>query len=374
MPVCRLEFSVSAMSSSPTQLSPSTIAELAEVVRATPRLIAVGAGTKPRLAAVGDDVARVSLAQLRGIVEYEPSEFTFTALAGTPVREIAAALAERGQYLPFDPLLGQAGATLGGTVAAGASGPGRVRYGALRDFILGVRLIDGAGRVLRLGGKVVKNAAGFDIPKFLVGSAGRFGVMAELTFKVFPRPAATRTLRLDAKDATAKQAILTGAAGGRWEFDALDAAVGEGAVFARMAGPAAALDALAADVLARWPGAAMTNGDASYLWQSVTELRWAHSAGTLLKIALTPAAVPEFIALVQTQAGGRGWVSGAGNAGYLSLPPEAAVPMMPWPGMTLRGSGSLWVGPQPRFEVMRAVKAALDPAGRFPGVDDGGRG
>ena len=115
------------------------------------------------------------------------SEFTFTALAGTPVREIAAALAERGQYLPFDPMLREAGATLGGTVAAGLSGPGRFRYGGLRDFILGVRFVDGEGRLLRLGGKVVKNAAGFDLPKFFVGSLGRFGVLAEMTFKVFPK-------------------------------------------------------------------------------------------------------------------------------------------------------------------------------------------
>src|SRR5439155_368623 len=147
------------------------------------------------------------LSRLSGIVEYEPSEFTFTALAGTPLKAIIAALAERGQYLPFDPPLADAGATLGGTIAAGLSGPGRVRFGGLRDFILGVRFVDGEGRILRMGGKVVKNAAGFDLPKFFVGSAGRFGVLAEITFKVFPRPAATRTLRLDAADFAAKAKI-----------------------------------------------------------------------------------------------------------------------------------------------------------------------
>ena len=106
---------------------------------------------------------------LNGVLEYEPSEFTFTALAGTPVRDIAAILAERGQYLPFDPMLVGAGSTLGGTVASGLSGPGRFRFGGLRDFILGVRFVDGGGRLLRLGGKVVKNSAGFDVPKFFVG-------------------------------------------------------------------------------------------------------------------------------------------------------------------------------------------------------------
>src|ERR1051325_9403440 len=184
-------------------LAPSTPAELAEAVRATAKVIVVGAGTNPRLAKVPDEFVRVSTTKLRGIVEYEPSEFTFTALAGTPVKEIVAALAERGQYLPFDPLLAGAGATLGGTIAAGISGPGRLRFGGLRDFLLGVQFVDGAGGLLRLGGKVVKNAAGFDLPKFFVGSLGRFGELAEVTFKVFPKPLATRTLHLAAKDGAA---------------------------------------------------------------------------------------------------------------------------------------------------------------------------
>lgn len=352
------------------QPSPATVDELVEVVRATPRVIAVGAGTKPRLARVGAEFVRVSTTRLRGIVEYEPSEFTFTALAGTPLREIDAALRERGQYLPFDPLLVQAGATLGGTVAAGTSGPGRVRYGAVRDFILGVRLIDGAGRLLRVGGRVVKNAAGFDLPKFLVGGAGRFGVIAEFTFKVFPRPLAARTVRLEAKDGAAKAQLLIALAAGRWEFDALDAAVGEGAVFARMAGPDEALDSLSDDVLAHWPGAVMTTGDANYLWQSVAELRWAHTAGTLVKVALTPANVPAFLTLAQSLRDARGWVSAAGNTGYLSLAAGAALPALPWPAVTLRGDAPLWPGVKPRFEIMQRVKAALDPQGRFPALDD----
>lgn len=97
-------------------------------MRSAPRVLAVGAGTKPRLSAV--DAVKISTRQLSGIIEYEPGEFTFTALAGTPVREIAATLAERGQYLPFDPMLAAAGATLGGTVASGVSGPGRLGLAA----------------------------------------------------------------------------------------------------------------------------------------------------------------------------------------------------------------------------------------------------
>src|SRR3954470_23474739 len=223
-------------------LAPESLSELAEAVRSPPHLLAIGAGTKPRLSQV--DAAKLSTARLRGISEYDPSEFTFTAAAGTPVREIAAALAERGQYLPFDPMLVQAGATLGGTVASGVSGPGRFRFGGLRDFLLGVRFVDGAGRLLRLGGKVVKNAAGFDVPKFMVGSLGRFGVLAEITFKVFPRPEASRTLKLGLNDAAAVARVLIEAANTRWEPDALDVLPDGHSILLRLAAPEAALNAL----------------------------------------------------------------------------------------------------------------------------------
>ncbi|HEY6887587.1 MAG TPA: FAD-binding protein, partial [Solirubrobacter sp.] len=152
----------------------------------------VAGATKPALTG-GLDVAG-----LRGIVEYDPAELTFTALAGTPLREIVTALAEHGQYLPFDPPWVDAGATLGGTVAAGLSGSCSHRHGGIRDFVLGVRFLDGTGRLVGGGGKVVKNAAGFDLPKLFVGSVGRLGVLVQLSLKVFPAPAAWATLRAQA--------------------------------------------------------------------------------------------------------------------------------------------------------------------------------
>jgi FAD/FMN-containing dehydrogenases len=351
-------------------LNPTTSAELVDAVRSAPRVLAVGAGTKPRLSAVGDDVVRISTAKLRGILEYEPSEFTFTALAGTPVREIVVALAERGQYLPFDPMFADAGATIGGTVAAGISGPGRFRFGGLRDFILGVRFVDGEGRFLRMGGKVVKNAAGFDLPKFFVGSLGRFGVLAEVTFKVFPRPLVTRTLRIETVDAEAKRRFMTEAASARWEIDAMDTPVGEGAVFARLAGPPAALDALASDVLARWLGTVLSDADANEFWACARECRWAHAGGALVKVVLTPAQVAAFEVQVRAMAEARGWIGAGGNVGYVSLPAGVTLPELAWPAMTLRGAGALWPGAKPRFDVMARVKAALDPNHRFPGLDE----
>lgn len=350
-------------------IAPATPAELAEAVCSVPRLVMMGGGTKPRLSRVSDEFTRISTANLRGIVDYEPSEFTFTALAGTPLKEIMPALAERGQYLPFDPMLADAGATLGGMVAGGLSGPGRFRFGGLRDFILGVQFVDGAGRLLRLGGRVVKNAAGFDVPKFFVGGAGRFGALAELTFKVFPRPLASRTLRLDAADAAAKAHIFAEAARTRWELDALDAALEEPAVYARVGGPPEALDSLTAEILGRFRGEAMTAGEGGYIWQSVVGFRWAHAAGVLAKVALTPTSVPEFIAAVRAQAGARAWISAGGNVGYVSVTAGARLPELAWPGVTLRGEGPLWLGPRRSFDVMRAVKAALDPQERFPDLE-----
>ena len=349
----------------------TTPAELSEAVQSAPRVLVVGARTKPRLSAVSDDFVKISTAKLSGIVEYEPSEFTFTALAGTPVKEIAAALAERGQYLPFDPLLVDAGATIGGTVAAGLGGPGRFRFGGLRDFIVGVRFVDGGGRLMRMGGKVVKNAAGFDLPKFFVGSLGRFGALADVTFKVFPRAVTTRTLRLGAADATALMTIFAEAAGKRWELDALEAAPAEGAVYARLAGPAAALDALAAEIFSRWPGVALTAEAAAQVWRDVREFGWAHSDGEWVKVALVAGDLAQFLSWARTMDAARVWVGLGGNVGFVSLPRGGKLAGgLTWPAMTLRGEGALWPGKRAGAEVFRGVKVALDPQGRFPGIEE----
>jgi len=367
-----------------TVLAPTSFEELAEAVRATPQLLAIGAGTKPRLSAV--DVVKVSTANLRGISEYDPSEFTFTAAAGTPVREIAAALAERGQYLPFDPLLLEAGATLGGTIASGLSGPGRFRFGGLRDFILGVRFVDGAGRLLRMGGKVVKNAAGFDLPKFFVGSLGRFGVLAEITFKVFPRPAAARTLRLKAATLEGAVKIMTDAASARFEFEALDVEPAGSEVLARLAAPAAALDVLTGEVFARWSGEIVAEDVAESTWSDLRELRWAvldRTNGTnmtdrpLVKVALAPAAVVPLGQGVQSLDGARVHFSAGGNLAFIVLgaPGQAGaldehLRKLNLSGVTLRGDAPLWLGRQSRPAIVQAMKKALDPVNRFPTLDD----
>ena len=147
------------------------------------------------------------------------------------------------------------------------SGPGRFRFGGLRDFIFGVQFVDGIGRLLRMGGKVVKNAAGFDLPKFFVGSLGRYGVLTEMTFKVFPRPATQLTLRLDAGDPETAVQIITAAANSRWEVDALDWLPDQNLIALRLAGPATALEPLAREILHRWPGQQIGETEATELWE-----------------------------------------------------------------------------------------------------------
>jgi glycolate oxidase FAD binding subunit len=350
-------------------LAPQTIDKLADAVRSTPRLLAVGAGTKPRLSTV--DVPKLSTLRLSGIVEYEPDEFTFTALAGTTVREIAAVLAARGQYLPFDPVLLDAGATLGGTVASGLSGPGRFRFGGVRDFILGVRFVDGAGRLLRMGGKVVKNAAGFDLPKFLVGSLGRFGVLAEMTFKVFPRAAATRTLQLTLDSTDAAVRVLTDAASSRWEPDALDLQPDRQSVLLRLAAPAAALEAISREILKRWSGRTLSDEEARETWTDVREFRWADADGALVKVALTPAEISRFLTAMP---GTRIHVSAGGDVAFVSSPTAAGLDEtlreLGLRGVLLRGHGPLWLGVRVSRAIDRAVKEALDPQHRFPSLDE----
>lgn len=182
-------------------VSVQSIEQVQEIVRESSVVFPRGAGTKPALSSphLKDElsVAAIDLTGLTGILEYQPNEYTFTALAGTPVVEIEQALAEMGQYLPFEPPFSDSGATLGGTVASGLSGAGRYRYGGVRDFLIGLHFIEGHGDLVLGGGKVVKNAAGFDLPKLMVGSMGRLGIIVDLSFKVFPAPKAYRTLKLD---------------------------------------------------------------------------------------------------------------------------------------------------------------------------------
>ncbi|MBK5002629.1 glycolate oxidase subunit GlcE [Pseudomonas sp. S31] len=139
----------------------------------------------------------------RGIVSYDPTELVLSARAGTPLAEVEAALQAQGQMLPFEPPHLGPEATLGGMVAAGLSGPRRPWAGSTRDYVLGTRVITGHGKLLRFGGEVMKNVAGYDLSRLMAGSFGCLGLLVEVSLKVLPKPRACQSLRLpmDARQA-----------------------------------------------------------------------------------------------------------------------------------------------------------------------------
>lgn len=141
-----------------------------------------------------------------GIVTYDPAELVITAYCGTPLADIEAALAEHCQMLAFEPPHFGRGATIGGCIAAGLAGPRRASAGAARDFVLGTTVMNGRGDVLRFGGRVMKNVAGYDIARLMAGSLGTLGLLLDVSLKVLPRPHAELTLKFDmnATDAVRK--------------------------------------------------------------------------------------------------------------------------------------------------------------------------
>lgn len=144
-----------------------------------------------------------------GIVAYEPTELVITARCGTPMTEITAALDRQQQMFAFEPPNFGIGATIGGVVACGLSGPRRATAGAMRDFVLGASLMDGRGEVLNFGGQVMKNVAGYDVSRMLAGSMGCLGVLLEVSMKVLPKPFAETTLAFALSESDALQRMNT---------------------------------------------------------------------------------------------------------------------------------------------------------------------
>ncbi len=182
------------------------LAELSEQVvtaRAAKRALLIrGGGTRLFYGGplpADDAFTWLDVSPYQGVVDYEPSELVLTARAGTPLAEVEALLDAHGQMLAFEPPRFGARGTLGGCVAAGLSGPRRMAAGRLADFVLGTRLLNGDGNVLRFGGEVMKNVAGYDVSRLLAGSLGVLGALVEISLKVVPRPRfeATRVLALD---------------------------------------------------------------------------------------------------------------------------------------------------------------------------------
>lgn len=254
---------------------------------------------------------------LTGILDFSAAECTFTARPGTPIAAIDRLLSAHGLYLPFEPPLAARGATIGGTVAAGLSGPGRFRYGGVRDFLLGVHFVDSSGRVVSGGGRVVKNAAGFSLHHLMLGSLGRLGVLVDVTCKVFPRPAGRVTLIAQCGTLAAALDTLVRLRRSTFELDAAEL-LPSSTLLLRMAGLESALDERAAALEAFLAPAVVRRlplAEADELWEAARELAdivdanhasrpTASAPRALVKVAITPSRIAALEARLPPAAAG----------------------------------------------------------------------
>ena len=291
----------------------------------------------------------------RGVVAYDPAELVLTARAGTPLSEVEALLAENGQMLAFEPPRLGSGGTLGGAVATGLSGPRRPFTGALRDFVLGARILGGQGEVLRFGGTVFKNVAGFDAFRLMAGAHGTLGVLLDISLRVVPRPAVEAARVLDLPSGAALEQVadlmrrplpLSGAFhdGQRLHLRLSGGRAGVQAATARIGGESAdladweAIRDLTHPVLARgeglWRIALPRTGPAG----DFADLPWDQGGGVRWLAAETPPA--------------QAWDQAAALGGHIER---------------VRGTAGPAFQPLPPslLALHRRVKAALDPDGLF---------
>ena len=296
----------------------------------------------------------------RGIVSYEPTELVLTARAGTPLAEIEAALAAKRQMLPFEPPHFGAGATLGGCIATGLSGPRRAYAGAARDFVLGVRMLDGNGEDLKFGGQVMKNVAGYDVSRLMAGSLGTLGLLLEVSLKVLPLPAQELTLRFTMNEAEALDKM------NRWAAQPLSLSATcyhDGILTVRLSGASAAVKA----VREKLGGEEVKDGH--IFWHSVREQQHAFfaAAKTLWRLSL-----PSTAASVSLH--GQQLFEWGGALRWLSS--DASVETIRQAATALGGNATLFRSPDPiavpfhplspsLLAVHQRLKKSFDPQGIF---------
>jgi glycolate oxidase FAD binding subunit len=354
--------------------APQTLDALAESVTGSapaPLWIAGGRTTRPwPHDAASTEALVLDLRDLTGLTSYDPAECVVTVLAGTPVQQVVETLAAHGQYLPWDPPIAGADATVGGMIASGLSGPGRYRYGGVRDFLIGARFVDGRGRLIASGGQVVKNAAGFLMHHALVGSTGRLGVIAEVSLKVFPRAEATCTLVARADSLAAALAAHERLRLANLDLDALDLDATSGVVSARLAGAADALDARA-DRAARALALAaetLAGVDESQHWAAQSLAAWP-LGGVTVKVPATPSRLATTLDTLAPFGACRASVGGAVaylHSEHAVASIDAALAARGLAGAVVRGAGCgtrIGVVHAPAFH--ERVRATLDPDTRF---------
>ena len=302
-----------------------------------------------------------------GIVSYEPTELVVTARCGTALAELESALAARRQFLSCEPP-GFGTATVGGAVAAGLSGPRRASSGSLRDFVLGVKLMDGEGRVLKFGGEVIKNVAGFDVSRLMTGSLGTLGLILEVSLKVMPVPIGDASLRFELPQNKALEAM------NRWAGQPLPLAAScwqDGVLTLRLSGAQAAV-ASARGILGGEPFA---DAAAAEFWNGLREQSAAFFAGPdthgpLWRLSVPSAAPPLELpgAQLLEWGGAQRWLRGDADAAQLHQVAAAAGghATLFRGGHGEQRAGGVFAPLQPALmEVHRRLKQSFDPYGVF---------
>jgi glycolate oxidase FAD binding subunit len=337
-------------------------------------LFIAGGGTKSfygnqRALLPQDEHYQLDMKAYRGIVNYQPSELVVTARAGTPLAELEAELERGGQMLAFEPPHFGADATVGGCVAAGLAGPRRVAAGGVRDFVLGVRMLDAQGNLASFGGEVMKNVAGYDVSRLLAGSLGIFGALLEVSLKVLPRPLEETTRVLDAtqdealKLFTAWRSQPLPISASAWVPDA--AAPERGRLTVRLSGAPPAVSA----AVARIGGDELR--DAQAWWLGLREQTHAFFSRDmpLWRLALPPTAPAlAWGPMLLEWGGGQRWLSGSADAKAL----RAAAERAGGHATLFRTAG--WAEPEGGVfhplspgvaTITRRLKQELDPSGLF---------
>ena len=335
-----------------------------------------GGGTRTVQTPVG---AVLSLQKLAGVVDYEPGALTMVARAGTPLSEIEQTLAQENQRLAFEPVLmndvlGTTGtSTIGGVFAANASGARRIQAGAARDFLLGVRCVDGTGTIIKNGGCVMKNVTGYDLVKLLAGSWGQLGVLTEVSFKVLPICETETTLAVSVTDPEGAVAVLTGAMATPFDVTGVAYDPACGCAYVRIEGFDKSVSYRADEItklLCKFGDVDRINAAASHdLWLGLRRLApLVGRSGSLWRVSAKPTDGPAVVAALGVSDYFMDW---SGGVIWAILPNgrDVRADLQHISGhATCFGSGHPMLQPQPKGvdDILRGIHAKFDPNYLFP--------
>ena len=337
-------------------MRPISEIELSEMLAATSSAICIKGGGTRNMSVQGDTL---DVSALSGVTLYEPGALTIVAKGGTPLAEIENALAAENQRLAFEPadyraLLGTKGEpTLGAVAAGNLSGPRRIQVGAARDFMLGVRLVDGTGTVIKNGGRVMKNVTGYDLVKLMSGAWGTLGVLTEISLKVLPQTETSATLVLHGLSDTDAVQAMSAALGSPFDVSGAAHLPFLQRTQIRVEGFADSVayrtEQLQAH-LGRFGTIDVATGDTSASWSSVRDAHaFQNEPGDVWRISVKPSDAPELVASLEAEQVVYDW---GGGLVWVRMPPNTDV-------------RSRMAGVAGHATLVRAASATIDRLGRF---------